>query len=54
VSFDVGGNLYTEFTDTLPGELAIGMPVRFVFRVKDFDRARAFRRYAWKATPARN
>jgi hypothetical protein len=30
------------------------MPVRFVFRVKDFDRARAFRRYAWKATPARN
>jgi 3-hydroxy-3-methylglutaryl CoA synthase/uncharacterized OB-fold protein len=54
VTFDVGGNLYTEFTDTLPGELAIGMPVRFVFRVKDFDRARGFRRYAWKAIPARN
>ena len=54
VTFDVGGNLYTEFTDTLPGELAIGMPVRFAFRVKDFDRARGFRRYAWKATPARN
>jgi 3-hydroxy-3-methylglutaryl CoA synthase len=54
VTFDVGGNLYTEFTDTLPGELAIGMPVRFTFRVKDFDRARGFRRYAWKAIPARN
>ncbi len=54
VTFDVGGNLYTEFTDTLPGELAIGMPVRFAFRVKDFDSTRAFRRYAWKATPARN
>jgi uncharacterized OB-fold protein len=54
VTFDVGGNLYTEFTDALPGELAIGMPVRFVFRVKDFDSTRAFRRYAWKATPARN
>jgi 3-hydroxy-3-methylglutaryl CoA synthase/uncharacterized OB-fold protein len=54
VTFDVGGNLYTEFTDTLPGELAIGMPVRFAFRVKDFDRARGFRRYAWKAIPARN
>ena len=54
VTFDVGGNLYTEFTDTLPGELAIGMPVRFTFRVKDFDSTRAFRRYAWKATPARN
>jgi uncharacterized OB-fold protein len=54
VTFDVGGNLYTEFTDTLPGELAIGTPVRFVFRVKDFDSTRAFRRYAWKATPSRN
>jgi len=54
VTFDVGGNLYTEFTDTLPGELAIGMPVRFAFRVKDFDSTRAFRRYAWKATPSRN
>ena len=54
VTFEVGGNLYTEFTDTQPGELAIGMPVRFAFRVKDFDSTRAFRRYAWKATPARN
>jgi uncharacterized OB-fold protein len=54
VTFDVGGNLYTEFTDTLPGELAIGTSVRFAFRVKDFDRARSFRRYAWKATPSRN
>jgi hydroxymethylglutaryl-CoA synthase len=54
VTFDVGGNLYTEFTDTLPGELAIGAPVRFVFRVKDFDPARGFHRYAWKATPSRN
>ena len=54
VTFDVGGNLYTEFTDTLPGELAIGASVRFVFRIKDFDPTRAFRRYSWKATPARN
>ena len=54
VTFDVGGNVYAEFTDTLPGELAIGMPVRFVFRVKDFDLTRGFRRYAWKATLSRN
>jgi 3-hydroxy-3-methylglutaryl CoA synthase len=53
VGFDVGGNVYVEFTDTAPGELAVGTPVRFSFRVKDFDRLRGFRRYWWKATPAR-
>jgi 3-hydroxy-3-methylglutaryl CoA synthase len=53
VSFDDGGNVYVEFADTGPGELAVGAPVRFVFRVKDFDELRRFRRYAWKATPVR-
>jgi hypothetical protein len=27
------------------------MPVRMVFRVKDFDTKRDFRRYFWKPTP---
>jgi uncharacterized OB-fold protein len=53
VSFDDGGNVYAEFADTGPGELAVGAPVRFVFRIKDFDELRRFRRYAWKATPVR-
>jgi uncharacterized OB-fold protein len=53
VSFDGGGNVYVEFADTGPGELVVGAPVRFVFRVKDFDDLRRFRRYAWKATPVR-
>ena len=53
VAFDGGGNIFTEFTDTRPGELEVGTRVRFVFRVKDVDAARGFRRYFWKATLAR-
>jgi 3-hydroxy-3-methylglutaryl CoA synthase/uncharacterized OB-fold protein len=51
VEFAEGGNLLMEFTDVEPGELAVGRTVRFVFRIKDEDRARQFRRYFWKATP---
>ncbi len=50
VEFAAGGNLLMEFTDAEAGELSVGMPVRFVFRIKDVDRLRAFRRYFWKAT----
>jgi 3-hydroxy-3-methylglutaryl CoA synthase len=52
VEFEGGGNLLMEFTDAESGELEVGMPVRFVFRIKDVDRLRAFRRYFWKATGA--
>lgn len=52
VEFAEGGNLLMEFTDVEPGELAVGDAVRFVFRIKDEDRARQFRRYFWKATKA--
>ncbi len=41
-----------EFTDLDAGQLAVGDAVRFVFRVKDFDRQRGFRRYFWKAVKA--
>jgi 3-hydroxy-3-methylglutaryl CoA synthase/uncharacterized OB-fold protein len=49
VALEGGGNLFAEFTDTRPGDLAVGTHVRFVFRVKDIDVARGFRRYFWKA-----
>ncbi len=49
VEFSEGGNLLMEFTDVDSGEIKIGDPVRFVFRIKDEDRARGFRRYFWKA-----
>jgi uncharacterized OB-fold protein len=52
VAFDGGGNVFTEFTDTRPGNLAVGTRVRFVFRIKDLDAARGFQRYFWKATAA--
>jgi len=54
VELDGGGNVFTEFADTAPGELKVGTPVQFVFRIKDFDAVRNFRRYFWKAIPVRN
>jgi len=51
VEFGEGGNLLMEFTDVEPGELKVNDAVRFVYRIKDDDRARGFRRYFWKATP---
>ena len=49
VEFAEGGNLLMEFADAAPGETHVGDAVRFVFRIKDFDRLRGFRRYFWKA-----
>ena len=52
VAFAEGGNAFIEFTDFEPGGAQVGMPVRFVFRLKDVDRVRGFRRYFWKAAAA--
>lgn len=52
VAFAEGGNAFMEFADFEPGEAQVGAPVRFVFRIKDVDRVRGFRRYFWKAAPA--
>jgi len=49
-----GGNVFMEITDADPGELAVGTPVRMMFRVKDVDRLRNYRRYFWKAAPLRS
>jgi len=54
VELEGGGNVFIEFTDVRPGEVSVGLPVRFVFRIKDFDDVRGFRRYFWKATPVRS
>jgi 3-hydroxy-3-methylglutaryl CoA synthase len=50
IEFEPGGNLLMELTDVEPGKLNVGDRVRFVFRIKDVDRIRGFRRYFWKAT----
>jgi 3-hydroxy-3-methylglutaryl CoA synthase len=49
-----GGNVFIEFADARPGEVTVGTPVRFAFRIKDFDAVRDFHRYFWKAVPVRN
>ena len=52
IGLEAGGNLMMELTDVESGELEVGAEVRFVFRIKDDDRQRAYRRYFWKATRA--
>ena len=54
VALEAGGNAFIEFADTMPGELAVGRPVRFSFRIKDVDTLRGFQRYFWKATPVQD
>ncbi|RMF09023.1 MAG: hydroxymethylglutaryl-CoA synthase family protein [Alphaproteobacteria bacterium] len=53
ISFDGGGNVMMEMADFTVGEARVGMPVRMVFRIKDYDSRRNFRRYFWKAAPVR-
>jgi len=54
VAFSSDGNAFIEFADFAPGEAKVNDEVRFVFRLKDVDRTRGFRRYFWKAAPARS
>jgi len=51
VTFAEGGRFLADFTDVEPGTIDSGMDVRMVFRIKDFDAKRGFRRYFWKAVP---
>ena len=53
IDFEGGGRVLMEFADTDRDELAVGLPLRMVYRVKEFDHNRGFRRYFWKATPTR-
>lgn len=53
VDFDGGGRILMEFTDVAPGDIDSGIAVEMTFRIKAIDEARGFRRYFWKATPAR-
>jgi len=51
VEFADGANCMLEFTDFEPGQVKVGSTVRMVFRIKDFDAKRHFRRYFWKPAP---
>lgn len=51
VTFEEGGRFLADFTDVDVGSFDSGAEVRMVFRIKDFDERRGFRRYFWKAVP---
>ncbi len=51
VEFEGDANVMLEFTDFGAGDVAVGDQVRLVFRIKDFDDKRKFRRYFWKPAP---
>lgn len=51
IIFVEGGRLMADITDVDQGEIETGRTVRMVFRIKDFDEKRGFRRYFWKAAP---
>ena len=51
VEFDGGANMMLEFTDFKVGDVKVGDEVRMLFRVKDYDDKRKFRRYFWKPAP---
>jgi 3-hydroxy-3-methylglutaryl CoA synthase len=51
IEFEEGGRVMIDFTDIDADALKVGQPMRMVFRIKDIDTTRGFRRYYWKATP---
>jgi hydroxymethylglutaryl-CoA synthase len=52
IEFEEGGRTMLDFTDIEPDKLAVGQPMQMMFRIKDIDTNRGFRRYYWKAAPA--
>lgn len=52
IQFDEGGRVLMDFTDVSEGEVEVGDQMELVFRIKELDKARGFKRYFWKAAPA--
>jgi uncharacterized OB-fold protein len=52
IQFEAGGRVMIDFTDVDADKLVVGQAMRMMFRIKDIDSQRGFRRYFWKAAPA--
>ncbi len=52
ITFADGGRFMSDITDVEQGQIDTGARVKMVFRVKDTDDKRGFKRYFWKAVPA--
>ncbi|MBU3914260.1 OB-fold domain-containing protein, partial [bacterium] len=51
ITFDNGGRGMFDFTDYEIGKVDVGLPVKMVFRVRNYDKQRGFTQYIWKAKP---
>ncbi len=51
VEFENGGRFMADFTDVEKEDVAVGQPVRMVFRKRYTDKERGFSGYFWKALP---
>ena len=51
VQFENGARLLMETVDVGVQALEEDMPLRVVYRIKEIDKARGYRRYFWKTTP---
>jgi len=52
IQFAEGGRWMMDFTDVDESDLEVGLAMKMMFRIKDFDTQRGYRRYFWKAAPA--
>ena len=52
VVFEEGGRAMIDFTDCDAAAVDVAAPMRMMFRIKEYDPARGFTRYFWKAAPA--
>jgi 3-hydroxy-3-methylglutaryl CoA synthase len=51
VTFENEGRGMFDFTDYEAGKIKVGLPVKMVFRIRNFDKPRGFIQYYWKAKP---
>jgi 3-hydroxy-3-methylglutaryl CoA synthase len=51
IEFEEGGRMTVEFGDLEPEDIAVGAPMRMMFRIKAVDGLRGFTKYFWKAVP---
>jgi 3-hydroxy-3-methylglutaryl CoA synthase len=51
VQFESGGRINTDFTDCIGENVEVGQSIKMMFRVRDVDEERGFKKYFWKAAP---
>lgn len=51
ITFEEGGRFMADFTDCDAETVKVGAEMRMMFRIRDVDDVRGFKRYFWKAAP---